>query len=683
MKSLKRLLVTILTAAMVVNTIPVSGSYAFAAQTEAGEEKISTEEETSSQEQLTEEQLTDDGEETSGQDEEETTEAVESEEEADSSVSEDSAKAADSEEEIGQVSEDKLDDGITHYGIWIGSEEITSANYTIVCGNGSATYDPSTRTITFNNANRVSGNHNKCLIYIDDSSTSDVTIDGNLTLYGDVDYGIYSKRKIVLRGTIDIEADTAILSYGTITINATSIKATSTGSTPAIYSVGADIVLKDGNIEATGGDKDFDMSAIFADGNEIKYNPSEIELVVPADGAFRTVNHCGMIEDGEGWAATYVKITVTARYDLWVGKHQVTSKNKDNIPVTGGGTAKYNPATKTLSFEGNVTGVDGTYIVTEVENYLIYSEDELKITGDVTLSDSCYASILCSKDLLIDGTVKLSSGEYGIIAEKNLTLKGNVTVESNDSEAILAYEEMVINTDSLSATSNKGKAINSLVSISIRSGVVRAKTESGGAAILSSKTITMADGLGLVKPFGGKVASGILNPADTRAKDVWIATMINSITATSSDIDSIPGNGADTNNPTFTVTGGAPAYFTTNGWWEKKNGSTWEGDYDGKFDAGTYRYKVQIMIDGSSAADHVLKESGVSVKVNGKTWTQDGSVTVQADMSHVFVVSPEYTVSSTPTKYDLWVGSTQVTAANKDNIPVTGGGKAVFNPSSK
>ena len=45
------------------------------------------------------------------------------------------------------------------------------------------------------------------------------------------------------------------------------------------------------------------------------------------------------------------------KYPLWIGETQVTTENKDNLPVKGG-SAKYDPSTCTLTLS-NVTGVEG------------------------------------------------------------------------------------------------------------------------------------------------------------------------------------------------------------------------------------------------------------------------------------------------------------------------------------
>ena len=126
MKSLKRLLVTILTAAMVVNTIPATGIESFAAQNES-EEKISiTSEE---KEQLTDE--ADKKEVSDSADEEAVSEDI-SEENEDS----ENTEAVDSQkkdfvidddtdpEEAGSIEDEKLDvkDTTTVYGVCVGDQ---------------------------------------------------------------------------------------------------------------------------------------------------------------------------------------------------------------------------------------------------------------------------------------------------------------------------------------------------------------------------------------------------------------------------------------------------------------------------------------------------------------------------------------------------------------------------------
>jgi glutamate N-acetyltransferase/amino-acid N-acetyltransferase len=76
------------------------------------------------------------------------------------------------------------------------------------------------------------------------------------------------------------------------------------------------------------------------------------------------------------------------KYNLWLGKTQVTGANKNNIPgVLGGGKAKYDPVNRILTFTGNVMGFSGK----NDYGYLIYSnEGVLTIKGKASFTtDTC------------------------------------------------------------------------------------------------------------------------------------------------------------------------------------------------------------------------------------------------------------------------------------------------------
>ena len=60
----------------------------------------------------------------------------------------------------------------------------------------------------------------------------------------------------------------------------------------------------------------------------------------------------------------------------------------------------------------------------------------------------------------------------------------------------------------------------------------------------------------------------------------------------------------------FTVTKGSPAFFNDDmGSWQKKNDSKWENVYSGTFTEGTWRYKIQIRIDGDAGLTHKLSST--------------------------------------------------------------------------
>ncbi|MCR4671824.1 MAG: S-layer homology domain-containing protein [Lachnospiraceae bacterium] len=126
-------------------------------------------------------------------------------------------------------------------------------------------------------------------------------------------------------------------------------------------------------------------------------------------------------------------------YPVWVGEHQVTDDNKDDIPVAGG-TASYDPETNTLTLN-NVTGVEG---VDPDHNSMIYSGQALNIVANGGLSlESPYAynGIIINGDLTIVGDVNINIGEeipdgsywvnYGTgVYASNVYIEGNVEIKT-------------------------------------------------------------------------------------------------------------------------------------------------------------------------------------------------------------------------------------------------------------
>jgi len=130
------------------------------------------------------------------------------------------------------------------------------------------------------------------------------------------------------------------------------------------------------------------------------------------------------------------------------------------------------------------------------------------------------------------------------------------------------------------------------------------------------------------------------------------------VSATSSDIDSIPKVGGAMTVPTFTVQTGQPARFREDypycAWFKKVDGAWKECglhvDMDKIFTEGTYRYCVYLFIGGKGHTED--RESYVfspdsKVIVNGTMW-ETWSYKVTDTFSWLRLFSPEYTISAVP-----------------------------------
>ena len=139
-------------------------------------------------------------------------------------------------------------------------------------------------------------------------------------------------------------------------------------------------------------------------------------------------------------------------------------------------------------------------------------------------------------------------------------------------------------------------------------------------------------------------------------------------------IINVPSYGEPTNYPAFTVTKGSPAYITMTHW-EKKNTETgkWDTVFSGNtFTEGTWRFSVQVRIDGEGGKTHKLSEkprffvNEVEWQIESKSRFDDYHF-----VSLAYFHSQEYEVTSStlPQMYDITV--TNGVAKNESYIDIT------------
>lgn len=139
-------------------------------------------------------------------------------------------------------------------------------------------------------------------------------------------------------------------------------------------------------------------------------------------------------------------------------------------------------------------------------------------------------------------------------------------------------------------------------------------------------------------------------------------------------IINVPSYGEPTNYPAFTVTEGSPAYITMPHW-EKKNTETgkWDTVFSGNtFTEGTWRFSVQVRIDGEGGKTHKLSEKP-RFFVNEVEWQIVSKPLFDEYhfVSLAYFHSQEYEVTSStlPQMYDITV--TNGVAKNESYIDIT------------
>lgn len=424
---------------------------------------------------------------------------------------------------------------------------------------GAITYNPSTKTLTLNNAQiDINGLSNEGCVRADMGSDNTLTVDikgtnefkgsfaglwfqsgnyivqGTGTLktnhsggsYGMGVYQYYSNSKLTIQGDVTIEDvsnggigcnafSDANYSYLTIAGNAT-IKAKKV--------VGlANLTLNDGQT-----------------------------IVEPFKAAFNSSTH--QVE-ANGSLAQDVVIQKVEKYDLAVCDVDVNSYNKDDI-LRDGGAFKYDPSTKRLTItEADIDdpdvsegvynyGIEGLNIAIEGENHFRVTDDVFKMTrsttfsgngsvkGELTASDgfgiylydsgSTYTCTLNGPKFEFTGHRAVGGSSNNLVIEKGVLA---FNPNSSSDATILIVKGLTLGTGMIIAKPEGGTFDSSKKGI-----VVNGKLYNGYAAISQKGdvnldgSVTIADAVAVLNAMAGQEVAG--NPDVNGDKEVSIADFV-------------------------------------------------------------------------------------------------------------------------------------------------------------
>ncbi len=272
---------------------------------------------------------------------------------------------------------------------------------------------------------------------------------------------------------------------------------------------------KDTGISFTGNGLNFSGGSLQADGQSgAFYMDSSSAVIVlsgdskiadPADGVIAT-DHKSILSSGV--PAKSVRLTGTECYPLWIGTNQVTGKNKDDIPGIKGGSAKYDPEKQTLTFFGNVTGIEG-YHQSAAGKSLILSSARLTLAGTAYLESGEMGIMQMMNNggttLTVEGDISVLSQKCALKSSGGIRINGKLYAASMKEEAI-GYGTVIVEEGSLTAEteSKADPAIYSHGSLIVREGYVKAKggktaisigNEEGGMVLERAQVTTPENGL--------------------------------------------------------------------------------------------------------------------------------------------------------------------------------------------
>ena len=320
----------------------------------------------------------------------------------------------------------------TKYNFWIAGVQVTSANcgdLTVIPGvTGKATYDPTTKTLTLNNA----------------------TING-----GDKD-GISSSAYIncVVKGDVNVTSDKgdALFFYNEATIFGGG-KLTASSNDGAGIGVMGELTIEDCSVVASGKQgfcardaylnesliiNNASVTAKGAEGSIYGFTNFTLEgckITKPAGAVWNDSEHAVCDASGNVITDEVVITPPVVGYDLWIASTQVTSANCKDLSAIPGvkGKVSYDPTTKTLTLEdatingGNNNGMEiydeltcvvkGEVSITSNNRTAMefYNRNAIiKGNGQLTTKSSEKCGIFTGAALLIEGCTVYAEGKWGI-----------------------------------------------------------------------------------------------------------------------------------------------------------------------------------------------------------------------------------------------------------------------------
>ena len=344
-----------------------------------------------------------------------------------------------------------------YYPVWIGAEQFTDDNLTINGTTGTATYAPTTKTLTLNNFSYTGegalsdGMERACYYAVITSSEETLNIvlqgENSITCTGNGEHNYFFG---INATNLTISDDTGDASVG-------ALKVTGDASSVWVNSLEIEGCI----VEMSGGDYAIaanDVPTLTGDFLVYAGTAEEHELITSPED--------------ETYANKYVKIVPIQIYDVWVGGEQFTS---EKLSIEGdSGTATYDPESKTLTL--NNFSYTGAGYQTEYYSAAICALDNLNIklvgTNNITCqsndtSVNCRAiSVWYGKDpnttghLTITGTDKTSdklicTANDGIIAVRSVTVD-SATIQMNDGAIESVVSDVTINNSIVAAAEVNG-----------------------------------------------------------------------------------------------------------------------------------------------------------------------------------------------------------------------------------
>ena len=324
------------------------------------------------------------------------------------------------------------------YGLAIADVQVTSENcsdLTAIPGvKGKVSYDPSTKTLTLEDAS-IDGGGRECLgIWSTDELTC--VVKGEVSITSNKWNAMLFEKNAIIKGngqlTIKSSEQRGIYTKAALLIEGCTVYAEGKWGIEGEYDKsGVSLTIRNASVTAKG-------STEGSIRNFTNFTLEGCEITKPA-GAVWDANKYAVCDALGNVITDEVVITPVEEYGLQIAGVKVTSANCSDLTAIPGvkGKVSYDPATKTLYLEDASIDVGG-------KRQGIRSNDELTcvVKGKVSITSDNWNAMELHKNAVIKGNGQLtikSSGESGIYTKAALLIEG-CTVYAEGKWGIAGYD---------------------------------------------------------------------------------------------------------------------------------------------------------------------------------------------------------------------------------------------------
>ena len=357
----------------------------------------------------------------------------------------------------------------TNYGLEIAGETVSSANcsdLSVIDGvTGKVTYDPTTKTLTLEDASIV-GRVNHHSIYSEDELTCVVKGEVSITSNGSLGAMAFDKNAIIKGNghlTLKSSNDCGIYTRAALHIEGCTVYAEGKwGIAGKDGTFGESLTIKNASVTAKGSKGSIsDLANFTLDG---------CSITKPAGAVWNDSEHAVCDASGNVITDEVVITPPVEEYYLRIADVWVNSENCKDLSVIDGVTGKvsYDPSTKTLTLEdASINGGEQRNGIWSKEELTCVVKGEVSITsnltamelhnnaiikgnGQLTLKSSKYCGIYTEVALLIEGCTVYADGKWGIngssdTAGESLTIRNaSVTAKGSINGSIRSFTNFTL-----------------------------------------------------------------------------------------------------------------------------------------------------------------------------------------------------------------------------------------------